>query len=215
MRRYGGIAYGAKFRRLTINVEPANNSAEFARRRADDDRAILVAALKRAATGDKNAFEDVYRRTSAKLFGVCLRIFPERQDAEEALQDAYLTIWSKAATFDSSRASPITWLVTLTRNRAIDRLRAIRNRGLASLDEAVDVADPAPLADSVMLADEADSRLNYCINTLDERDAECVRTAFLKGATYAELATRDGVPLGTIKSRVRRALLKLRECMSQ
>jgi len=215
LRRYGGIAYGAKFRRLTINVEPANNSAEFARRRADDDRAILVAALKRAATGDKNAFEDVYRRTSAKLFGVCLRIFPERQDAEEALQDAYLTIWSKAATFDSSRASPITWLVTLTRNRAIDRLRAIRNRGLASLDEAVDVADPAPLADSVMLADEADSRLNYCINTLDERDAECVRTAFLKGATYAELATRDGVPLGTIKSRVRRALLKLRECMSQ
>jgi len=198
-----------------INAEPANNSAEFARRRADDDRAILVAALKRAATGDKNAFEDVYRRTSAKLFGVCLRIFPERQDAEEALQDAYLTIWSKAATFDSSRASPITWLVTLTRNRAIDRLRAIRNRGLASLDEAVDVADPAPLADSVMLADEADSRLNYCINTLDERDAECVRTAFLKGATYAELATRDGVPLGTIKSRVRRALLKLRECMSQ
>ena len=215
MRRYGGIAYGANFRRLTINAEPANNSAEFTRRRADDDRAILVAALKNAATGDKNAFEEVYRRTSAKLFGVCLRIFPERQDAEEALQDAYLTIWSKAATFDSSRASPITWLVTLTRNRAIDRLRATRNRGLASLDEAVDVADPAPLAESVMLADEADGRLNHCINTLDGRDAECVRTAFLKGATYAELATRDGVPLGTIKSRVRRALLKLRECMSQ
>jgi RNA polymerase sigma-70 factor, ECF subfamily len=131
------------------------------------------------------------------------------------LQDAYLTIWSKAATFDSSRASPITWLVTLTRNRAIDRLRSIRNRGLATLDEAVDVADPAPLAESVMLADEADGRLHYCINTLDGRDAECVRTAFLHGATYAELATRDGVPLGTIKSRVRRALLKLRECMSQ
>ncbi len=215
MRRYGGIAYGANFRRLTINTEPANNSDEFTRRRADDDRAILVAALKHVATGDKNAFEEVYRRTSAKLFGVCLRIFPERQDAEEALQDAYLTIWSKAATFDSNRASPITWLVTLTRNRAIDRLRAIRNRGLASLDEAVDVADPAPLAESVMLADEADSRLNYCINTLDKRDAECVRTAFLNGATYAELAIRDGVPLGTIKSRVRRALLKLRECMSQ
>ena len=131
------------------------------------------------------------------------------------MQDAYLTIWSKAATFDSSRASPITWLVTLTRNRAIDRLRSIRNRGLATLDEAVDVADPAPIAESVMLADEADGRLNYCINTLDGRDAECVRTAFFHGATYAELAKRDGVPLGTIKSRVRRALLKLRECMSQ
>ena len=200
---------------MSINAEPANNSAEFTRRRADDDRATLAAALKRAAAGDKNAFEDVYRRTSAKLFGVCLRIFPERQDAEEALQDAYITIWNKAATFDSTRASPITWLVTLTRNRAIDRLRSLRNRGMASLDEAGEVADPAPLAEAAMLADEADGRLNYCINTLDTRDGEFVRTAFLQGATYAELATRDGVPLGTIKSRVRRALLKLRECMSQ
>lgn len=200
---------------MTINAEPANNSAEFTRRRADDDRATLVAALKKSAAGDKNAFEEVYRRTSAKLFGVCLRIFPDRNDAEEALQDAYITIWSKAATFDSARASPITWLVTLTRNRAIDRLRSIRNRGLASLDEAADVADPAPLAESVMLADEADGRLHFCINTLDDRDAECVRSAFLQGATYAELATRDAVPLGTVKSRVRRALLKLRECMSQ
>jgi RNA polymerase sigma-70 factor, ECF subfamily len=215
LRRYGGIAYGAKFRRLTINAEPANTSAEFTRRRADDDRAALSASLKRAAAGDKNAFEDVYRRTSAKLFGVCLRIFPERQDAEEALQDAYITIWSKAATFDPARASPITWLVTLTRNRAIDRLRSLRNRGAASLDEAADVADPAPLAEAAMLADEADGRLNYCINTLDTRDGEFVRTAFLQGATYAELATRDGVPLGTVKSRVRRALIKLRECMSQ
>lgn len=215
MHQCGGIAYETKFRRLAINAEPANKSAEFARRRADDDRAALVTALNKCAEGDKNAFEEVYRRTSAKLFGVCLRIFPERQDAEEALQDAYITIWSKAATFDSSRASPITWLVTLTRNRAIDRLRSIRNRGLATLDEAADVADPAPLAETMMLADESEGRLRYCISTLDGRDAECVRTAFLKGATYAELATRDGVPLGTVKSRVRRALLKLRECMSQ
>ena len=131
------------------------------------------------------------------------------------MQDAYITIWNKAATFDSTRASPITWLVTLTRNRAIDRLRSLRNRGMASLDEAGEVADPAPLAEAAMLADEADGRLNYCINTLETRDGEFVRTAFLQGATYAELATRDGVPLGTIKSRVRRALLKLRECMSQ
>ncbi len=131
------------------------------------------------------------------------------------MQDAYITIWSKAATFDPARASPITWLVTLTRNRAIDRLRSLRNRGMASLDEAGDVADPAPLAEASMLADEADGRLHYCINTLESRDAECVRTAFFQGATYAELATRDGVPLGTVKSRVRRALLKLRECMSQ
>ena len=218
LRRYEGIAYVASSGRLTISSDPANvaaNSAEFARRRADDDRAALSAALKRCATGDKYAFEEVYRRTSAKLFSVCLRIFPERQDAEEALQDAYLTIWSKAGTFDPARASPITWLATLTRNRAIDRLRGMRNRSQATLDEAIDVADPSPLVEERMLADEADRQLNHCINLLDTRDAECVRTAFLRGATYAELANRDGVPLGTVKSRVRRALLKLRECMTQ
>jgi RNA polymerase sigma-70 factor, ECF subfamily len=175
----------------------------------------LAAALIQTGAGDRSAFEEVYRRTSAKLFGVCLRIFPERQDAEEALQDAYLTIWSKASSFDSSRASPITWLVALTRNRAIDRLRARRNQGFAPLEDADEFADPKPLADEVMLEVESDRRLDYCINLLESRDSEFVRTAFLKGATYAELAERDGVPLGTVKSRVRRALLKLRECMTQ
>lgn len=205
-----------RFGRRAINADNnAKSSNDFSRRRADDDRARLAAALVKTGAGDRSAFEDVYRRTSAKLFGVCLRIFPERQDAEEALQDAYLTIWSKASSFDSSRASPITWLVALTRNRAIDRLRARRNQGLAPLEDASEVADPAPLIEEVMLSDESDARLGYCINQLDARDAEFVRTAFLKGATYAELAERDSVPLGTVKSRVRRALLKLRECMTQ
>jgi RNA polymerase sigma-70 factor, ECF subfamily len=202
-------------RRHAIKAGTASSQSDFVRRRANDDRARLAAAIAAAGRGDKDAFEDVYRRTSAKLFGVCLRIFPERQDAEEALQDAFVTIWSKAATFDAARASPITWLVTLTRNRAIDRLRQMRNRGLAALDEAADVADPAPLADAALLSQEADSRLSYCIDSLDSRDAECVRTAFLRGATYAELAQRDGVPLATVKSRIRRALLKLRACMNQ
>lgn len=146
---------------------------------------------------------------------MCLRIFPERQDAEDALQDAYLTIWNKAASFDSARASPITWLVTLTRNRAIDRLRAMRNRGLAPLEDANNIADSAPIAEAVLITDETDQQLVRCIKTLDAGDAEFVRTAFLQGATYGELAARDGLPLGTVKSRIRRALLKLRKCMTQ
>ena len=188
-------------------------SNAFAKARADDERARLVDALAGAAAGDRSAFEDVYRRTSAKLFGVCLRIFSERSEAEDALQDAYLTIWNKAANFDPSRASPVTWLVTLTRNRAIDRLRAMRTRGLAPLEEAGDVADPSPLAEAALLANEADRELGQCMETLEARDAEFLRTAFLKGATYSELSARDGLPLGTVKSRVRRALLKLRQCM--
>jgi RNA polymerase sigma-70 factor, ECF subfamily len=186
---------------------------DFAARRVADDRARLAATLVRAGQGDASAFEELYRRTSAKLFGVCLRIFADRSEAEEALQDAYITIWNKAATFDATRASPITWLATVTRNRAIDRLRASGKAGLAPLDEASEVADPAPLADARLLADADDRALTGCIETLEGRDADFIRSAFLRGATYADLAARDALPLGTVKSRIRRALMKLRECL--
>ena len=179
----------------------------------DARRARLTDALIRTGRGDRAAFEAVYRATSAKLFGVCLRIFPDRTEAEEALQDAYLTIWNKAASFESGRASPISWLVTVTRNRAIDRLRAKGKAGLASLDEASEVADPSPLAEAELIASSEDKVLHGCIQGLEARDAHFIRSAFIGGATYADLATREGEPLGTVKSRIRRALIKLRACM--
>jgi RNA polymerase sigma-70 factor, ECF subfamily len=176
-------------------------------------RARLAEALIRTGRGDRSAFEAVYKATSAKLFGVCLRIFPDRNEAEEALQDAYLTIWNKAASFESGRASPISWLVAVTRNRAIDRLRARGKAGMASLDEAAEIADPAPLADAQLLASGEDHVLHGCIEELEHRDAHFIRSAFIGGATYADLAEREGEPLGTVKSRIRRALIKLRGCM--
>lgn len=176
-------------------------------------RKRLSDALVRTGQGDRTAFEAVYRATSAKLFGVCLRIFPDRQEAEEALQDAYLTIWTKAASFESDRASPISWLVTVTRNRAIDRLRSRGKAGLAPLEEATEIADDAPLADA-RLAEQGDAKaLQGCIDGLDPRDSHFIRSAFMGGATYADLAAREGEPLGTVKSRIRRALIKLRTCL--
>lgn len=176
-------------------------------------RARLADAIVRTGKGDRSAFETVYKQTSAKLFGVCLRIFPDRTEAEEALQEAYLTIWNKAASFEDGRASPISWLVTVTRNRAIDRLRSKGRAGLASLDEATEVADPAPLVDTQMQAAEENRVLNGCIEDLNQRDAHFIRCAFIGGATYADLAIREGEPLGTVKSRIRRALFKLRQCI--
>ena len=178
-------------------------------------RARLVDALVRTGQGDRAAFEIVYKQTSAKLFGVCLRIFPDRQEAEEALQDAYLTIWTKAGSFESGRASPISWLVTLTRNRAIDRLRARGKAGMTSLDEAAEIADPSPLAETSLIAADEDGMLNGCINDLDQRDAQFIRSAFMGGVTYTDLAARESQPLGTVKSRIRRALIKLRLCMER
>ena len=179
----------------------------------DARRARLSDALVRTAAGDRSAFELVYRQTSAKLFGVCLRIFPERHEAEEALQDAYLTIWNRAAGYQPGRASPISWLVAVTRNRAIDRLRASGKATFAPIEDAEQIADTAPLADAQMLAAGDDDALHGCINGLDSRDAHFIRSAFMGGATYIQLADAEGAPLATVKSRIRRALIKLRACM--
>ncbi len=186
----------------------------FAQQRADDDRARLAASLTAAGRGDRAAFEEIYKRTSAKLFGICLRIFPDRQEAEDALQDAYITIWNRAVTFDPARASPITWLAIVTRNRAIDRLRAKGKAAMVPVDEAFDVADDAPNAEAQLLAGADTRALNTCIAALETLDAAFIRSAFLRGATYADLAAQEALPLGTVKSRIRRALIKLRACMS-
>lgn len=189
------------------SLQPADLSAK------DAERAQLVAALREVAGGDRSAFHRVYARTSAKLFGICVRILGEGQDAEDALQDAYVNVWRRAASFEPSRASPITWLATIARNAAIDRFRARGSRVAAPIEEAAEVADTRPLADALAEADSDAARLGHCLSELDPRDAGLIRTAFLEGASYSELAERRGEPLGTIKSRIRRALLKLRDCL--
>ncbi|MFM5885632.1 MAG: sigma-70 family RNA polymerase sigma factor [Novosphingobium sp.] len=178
------------------------------------ERAALARALTRVAMQDREALQEVYRRTSRKLFGICLRIFGERADAEDAMQDVFLTIWHRAGSFDPARGNPITWLATLTRNRAIDQLRRSGRRPTAPLDLADDVADSAPDAEAALIAQAVDGRIEHCIQALAKSDAAMIRTAFFDGATYADLAERAAMPLGTVKSRIRRALLKLRECLS-
>ena len=181
----------------------------------DDARERLIKALGRVARGDRAALDDVYSATSAKLFGVCLRILPDREEAEDVLQEAYLTVWRKAAAFDPSRGSPITWLVTLTRNRALDRLRSRRPIASEPIDLAENVADEALPADSLIEKDEEAARLAACLGELQAADGILIRAAFYQGSSYPELAARAALPLGTVKSRIRRALLKLRGCLSE
>lgn len=180
------------------------------------DRDALAEALGRTGQGDRAAFRRVYEATSAKLMGVCLRILSDRQLAEDVMQDIYLTVWNKAASFDPARASPITWLVTIARNRSIDRLRAGGvARNSVPVDAAYDLADDGPSAlEQVQLADEA-GRLGVCLDELDEKVSRVIRTAFFEGVTYEVLAQREETPLGTMKSWIRRGLLKLRSCLEQ
>src|SRR5450432_1182056 len=111
----------------------------------ETNRSQLVAALARVAGGDRAALKIVYQDTSAKLFGVCVRILNDKSEAEDVLQEVYLTVWRKAASFDPARASPITWLVAIARNRSIDRLRATAGgRRMDPIHAAAEVRDPAP-----------------------------------------------------------------------
>src|ERR1700681_5041105 len=131
-------------------------------------RSQLVAALARVAGGDRAALRIVYRDTSAKLFGVCLRILNDRSEAEDVLHEVYLTVWCKAASFDPARASPITWLVAVARNRSIDRLRAgAGGRRMDPIDAAAEVRDPAPAAVELVEAAQHSRRLRLCLEQLE------------------------------------------------
>src|SRR5580700_7417930 len=144
----------------------------------DDDRSQLVAALARVAGGDRAALQIVYQDTSAKLFGVCLRILNDKGEAEDVLQEVYLTVWRKAATFDPARASPITWMVAIARNRSIDRLRATGGRGRTEpIESAEDVRDPAPSASDLVQDAQQASRLAVCLDELESRQSGAIRAA--------------------------------------
>src|SRR5262249_47035547 len=160
---------------------------------ADSTRSQLAAALVRVAGGDRAALRMVYQDTSAKLFGVCLRILKDRSDAEDVLQEVFVTVWRKAASFDPSRASPITWLVAMARNRAIGRLRSSTiSRQSEPIESAQDVRDNAPGAIDQVLQAEEHARLKTCLGELEERQSKAVRSAFLDGVTYEQLAERMG-----------------------
>jgi len=188
-------------------------SGDQSRSGSEGARLALTEAL--VATGDEDrlAFQRVYRMTSAKLFGICIRICGDAQAAEDVLHEVYLTIWKRAGSFQPGRASPISWLATIARNRAIDWRRANGARATTPLAMADNIPDGSPAADEAMIAGEADRRLHLCLDSLDAEHRNAIRTAFFNGVTYRELAEQSAVPLGTMKSWVRRGLARLKRCL--
>jgi len=178
------------------------------------DQNELVSLLRSIADGDRLALRPLYDRTSAKLYGICLRLLGNPEDAQDVLQTVFVTAWQRAGTFDPSKASPVTWLAVMARNRAIDRLRQGRTR-YESIDAASEVPDDQPSAIDLIEESEDRTRLRRCLDELEERHSAMIRAAFLDGATYPELASREGVPLSTMKSWIRRGLLRLRGCMER
>jgi len=180
-----------------------------------EQREALSTALSRIGQGEAAALKELYEKTSGKLFGICLRILGEPSEAEDVLQEVYLTVWRNAATFERGRASPITWLSTIARNRAIDHLRMRRPERVAPIEAALAISDAAPSAQLGLEAIEDSTQLQACLAELDPPLQGAIRAAFLDGHTYEVLARKAGVPLGTMKSWIRRSLIKLRACLER
>lgn len=180
----------------------------------DSARAELADLMRRVGRQEQPALRMLYDRTSAKLYGICLRVLGHESEALDALQEVYVTVWRKASRFDAAKASAITWLSVLARNKAIDLARA-RRAAPDDLDSAADVPDGSLSAFDVLEQAQDSSRLAGCLDELDERARTMIRSAFFDGASYPELAEREGVPLPTMKSWIRRGLLRLRGCLER
>ncbi len=178
------------------------------------DPGALAALLSRSALRDQAAFAELYRRTSAKLFGVALRIVRRRDWAEDILQESFVNIWHHAGDYTAARSAPMTWLTSIVRNRCLDWARRPREETPETFDGMLEgVADdaPGPLA---CLARTSDAkRLARCLETLEPAQRQSIALAFYHGLSHSELAEHVKAPLGTVKTWVRRGLERLKTCL--
>lgn len=181
---------------------------------ASDTPAELEDYIARIVLRDRAAFEQLYSATSAKLFGVCLRVLNNRAEAEEVLQDCFVKVWNNSDRYAVNGYSPITWLVTIARNTAIDRLRTRKDSG-ADIDDMPELPDRGPTPEAAAIASSEARRINGCLAELDDQKAGAVRGAYLEGESYADLAARFDVPVNTMRTWLRRSLVALKECLSR
>ena len=177
-------------------------------------RASLDDALRRCARGEESALRAIYDLEAPRMLGVALRLLRRRSLAEEAVHDAFIQIWNKASTFDLTRGDARSWLYAVLRNRALNILRGEKRTDLVDDFEPMGLSseDESPEAAALRLSEG--SALRRCLETLDPPRRKVILLAYVHGLTHGELAGRLGVPLGTMKSWIRRSLLALRECMA-
>ena len=181
----------------------------------DDHDVELLRAVAGKDEAGEAALGRLYDRYRVILFSVLMRILNNREEAEDVLQEVFLQVWRRAADFDANRGRPFTWLVTLARSRGIDRLRAIgsRERVVAEAgasEPAEDVSDAATDA----IRSEQRGVVNSALSQLPEEQKRPLMLAYFDGLTQSEIAEQLGAPLGTVKTRMRSGMIKLRELLS-
>jgi RNA polymerase sigma-70 factor (ECF subfamily) len=170
--------------------------------------------IARVGEKDRAAFAQLYEATSSKLYGIVLRILSRRDLADEVLQDVYIRVWEKAATFDPQKASPITWLATIARNRCIDEVRRKQPVSIEDLPGIAEIPDTDLLAPEAIARDQDLARLERCLSALEPERQQMVRLAYLSGLSREELAARFNKPVPTIKTWLHRTLKQLKNCVS-
>lgn len=175
----------------------------------------IEALIARIAKGDRQAFAMLYDATSPKLNGIALRIMRDQALADDVLRDVYVRIWHKAGQYRPNGFSPMTWLITVTRNMAVDRLRALRASGDISVSPEIAerLYDPLPKPGQ-LVTDEARA-LDMCLRELPPERANMIRRAYFEGQSYADLAEATETPERTVRMGLRRCIMQLRECLSR
>jgi RNA polymerase sigma factor (sigma-70 family) len=173
----------------------------------------LDQALLRCAEGDRSALRLIYDEEAARMLGVAVRLLRRRALAEEAVQEAFVQVWRKAATFDAARGEARTWIYAILRNRALNILRGEGRTDLVDDFEPMGLASSEDSPEAVVLRLSDAGALKRCLERLDPVRRQAILLAYVHGLTHGELAGRLSVPLGTMKSWIRRSLLSLRECL--
>jgi len=171
-------------------------------------------ALGRCARGDRLALRAIYDSEAPRMLGVAIRLLRRRALAEEAVHDTFLQVWRKADSFDPARGDARSWLYAILRNRALNILRGETRTDLVEDFEPMGLASDEENAETVMMRLSDTGNLKRCLERLEPSRRQAITLAYIHGLSHGELAGRLGVPLGTIKSWIRRSLVSLRECMA-
>jgi RNA polymerase sigma factor (sigma-70 family) len=181
---------------------------------SDTHNSDLRQILLGMAEGDKESMRRLYERTSRELYSLCFSFIQNREASEDVLHEVYLKVWNRAASYDHTKGTPMAWLTRIARNSALDWIRAHKRRPTTGDDELVFVADQSETAEEMLIRVEQSENVRQQVENLASADANLIRSAYLRGMTYVEVANESGLPLGTVKTRIRRGLRIMRERMT-
>ncbi|MGH9936929.1 MAG: sigma-70 family RNA polymerase sigma factor [Blastocatellia bacterium] len=176
----------------------------------------LISLVQRVATGDQSALATLYDTTNRLVYGLVLRVLGDVSSAEEVLLDVYTQVWRQAASYDANRGAPLAWLTTIARSRAIDRLRSgwQDQRRKESLDVLGDTPAGSASPEEMTVASERQKFVREALNLLTPEQREVIELAYYSGLSHSEIAAKLNQPLGTVKTRTRLGMMKLREALA-